>query len=92
MFCRVLPISVRIISLDNFEFQSIETSHLHLFRTPQLSTMASTFKKQDMPPSGGYKAILFARNPARTYFTGELWGTAHRHTLSYEIALVFVCE
>lgn len=32
---------------------------------------ASPSYKQDMPPEGGYKRILFARNPAKTYFNGK---------------------
>ncbi|XP_037040034.1 NADH dehydrogenase [ubiquinone] 1 alpha subcomplex subunit 13 [Bradysia coprophila] len=32
--------------------------------------MAAAAKKQDLPPIGGYKKILFARNPAKTYFNG----------------------
>jgi len=32
--------------------------------------MAAAVKKQDLPPAGGYKRILFARNPAKTYFSG----------------------
>lgn len=30
----------------------------------------ATVRKQDLPPDGGYKRILYARNPARTYFSG----------------------
>ncbi|XP_055385802.1 NADH dehydrogenase [ubiquinone] 1 alpha subcomplex subunit 13 [Condylostylus longicornis] len=29
-----------------------------------------TTKKQDLPPSGGYKAIKFGRIPAKNYFNG----------------------
>lgn len=38
------------------------------------STMASVAKKQDLPPAGGYKRILFARNPAKSYFSGNELG------------------
>jgi hypothetical protein len=27
--------------------------------------------KQDLPPSGGYEKIKYARNPAKTYFRGK---------------------
>ncbi|XP_046400214.1 NADH dehydrogenase [ubiquinone] 1 alpha subcomplex subunit 13 [Ischnura elegans] len=32
--------------------------------------MATTSKKQDMPPPGGYAAINFVRSPAKQYFSG----------------------
>lgn len=32
--------------------------------------MVSATRKQDLPPEGGYKSILYARNPAKTYFSG----------------------
>ncbi|KAJ6649192.1 NADH dehydrogenase [ubiquinone] 1 alpha subcomplex subunit 13 [Pseudolycoriella hygida] len=32
--------------------------------------MATAARKQDMPPPGGYKRIIYERNPARTYFSG----------------------
>lgn len=34
--------------------------------------MDAIAKPQDLPPSGGYKKIPFARIPAKTYFTGKL--------------------
>lgn len=32
--------------------------------------MAAVIKKQDMPPTGGYKPITFKRIPAKSYFNG----------------------
>ncbi|XP_065333220.1 NADH dehydrogenase [ubiquinone] 1 alpha subcomplex subunit 13 [Cloeon dipterum] len=32
--------------------------------------MATAVKKQDMPPSGGYRSIPYVRNPAKSYFSG----------------------
>lgn len=32
--------------------------------------MAELIKKQEMPPSGGYKSIQFKRIPAKSYFNG----------------------
>ena len=34
--------------------------------------MASAARKQDMPPSGGFKPLNFERVPAKTYFKGKV--------------------
>ena len=34
--------------------------------------MSAAARKQDLPPTGGYKKILFDRNPAKTYFNGKV--------------------
>ncbi|XP_018328231.1 NADH dehydrogenase [ubiquinone] 1 alpha subcomplex subunit 13 [Agrilus planipennis] len=36
-------------------------------------SFASTARRQDMPPPGGYKPIFYKRNPAKTYFSGYTW-------------------
>lgn len=33
--------------------------------------MDAVARPQDLPPSGGYKKIPFARIPAKTYFSGK---------------------
>lgn len=48
---------------------------------------ASTSFKQDMPPEGGYKRILFARNPAKTYFNGKYCGCVNK--INYTIFLIW---
>lgn len=44
--------------------------------------MSATARKQDLPPAGGYKRILFARNPAKTYFSGNVFCSPSHRSIS----------